>query len=76
MKTRDFEIPLQNGSVAILPVPMTPADHAFLLKTLEAIKPMHVWDLPVPLVCATCGELIEATCSCHTPTPPQPMEAE
>lgn len=50
METRDFEIPLQNGSVAVLPVPMTQADHAFLLKTLEAINPMHVREIPIPIV--------------------------
>lgn len=39
---RNLNVPLQNGGVAVFPVPMTPADHALLTSILGELESVHV----------------------------------
>jgi hypothetical protein len=46
VNVRNFNVPLQNGGVAIFPVPMTPADHTLLTAILSELEAIHVRVLP------------------------------
>lgn len=68
---RNLNIPLQNDGMAILPVPMTPADHALLTTILEALKAVHVRELPPESNTCAAAKLLGAP---HVDGPPEVVE--
>ena len=44
--TRNLNIPLQNGSTAVIPVPMTPKDYTYLKLIVAGLEALHVQEPP------------------------------